>query len=294
MRLGGALDQLVVQDERRRHRVRIGLPQRGRALDVRHHERHDAGRERDPVGGRRRRLVLGLLCRSRRRHGQLRVVRQHGRLELPQPLARLDPELLDQRPARVLVGLQRVRLPVRPVQREHQLRAQALPVRMLVHQPLQLGDHLSVPAQRELGVDRLLGSGHAQVLEPGYLRLRERLVCQVRERRAPPQRERALERLERRSGPLGRELSPALLEQPLEPVRVELVGVDLQLVAVTAGHEHPVRQLLAQPGHVRLQRLHGIRRSALAPQLVDQPLARQRLATVEKQRGEHCAAPVPA
>ena len=45
MSLGSARDQLVVQLERVGHRLGVGLPQSGRALDVREEEGHDAGRE---------------------------------------------------------------------------------------------------------------------------------------------------------------------------------------------------------------------------------------------------------
>ena len=77
-------------------------------------------------------------------------MRQDRLLEIAQPLARLDPKLIDQRPACVLVGLQRVRLAVGAIKREHQLRAQALAVGMLGDQRLEPPDDLGMCAQREL------------------------------------------------------------------------------------------------------------------------------------------------
>jgi hypothetical protein len=52
-------------------------------------------------------------------------------LELAQTLSRLDPQFVDQCPAGVLVGLQRVRLAVAAVEGQHQLRPQTLSVGVL-------------------------------------------------------------------------------------------------------------------------------------------------------------------
>ena len=93
------------------------------------------------------------------------ILGQNGLLELAQALAGLDPELLDQGAARVLVGLQRVRLAIAAVERKHQLRPQALSIGMLVDQRFELGDHLGVAAKGELGFHQLLERADAQVLE---------------------------------------------------------------------------------------------------------------------------------
>ena len=57
---------------------------------------------------------------------------------------------------RVLVGLQRVRLPVAAVQREHQLRAQPLSIRMLDDQRLERSDDLGVAAEGEVRIEAVL------------------------------------------------------------------------------------------------------------------------------------------
>ena len=51
---------------------------------------------------------------------QRRVLPQDRPLQLLERRARLDPELVDEGPARVLVGVQSLGLPTRPVQRRHQ------------------------------------------------------------------------------------------------------------------------------------------------------------------------------
>jgi hypothetical protein len=57
------------------------------------------------------------------RDDKLGILVQDLSLETLKCWARFDPEFLDQSHARVLEGLKRVRLPSRPVQREHQLGA---------------------------------------------------------------------------------------------------------------------------------------------------------------------------
>ena len=123
MRLRRALDQLVVQRERLGHGVGLRLPERRRALDVGHQERHDPARQVRRCGRLAGRLRWPALHGLGLREPEPGVLRKHRRLELPEPLAGLDAQLLDQRPARVLVGLEGVRLAVGSVEREHQLRA---------------------------------------------------------------------------------------------------------------------------------------------------------------------------
>ena len=81
----GLRDQLVVQLERSRHRLGIGLPEARRALDVGQQEGDHPRRQiaaiadavTDPGWSRRRR--------------EPRILREHGPLQFPQTLAGLDP-----------------------------------------------------------------------------------------------------------------------------------------------------------------------------------------------------------
>ena len=182
------------------------------------------------VAARRRRVrVVGArpLAGSAAGTSERRVLGEDRPLELAQPLSRLDPELLDQRPARVLVGLQRVGLAVGAVEGEHQLRAQPLAVGVLADQGLELADDLGVATERELRLDELLQRRDPQVLEPGDLALREGLV-----RRGPPAAGRATAtappRAPARRGPGGRRASSVRpsASEPLEAVRVEAVGIE--------------------------------------------------------------------
>ena len=110
-------------------------------------------------------------------------------LQLAQFRARLEPELVTHVPPAVAVGLQRLGLPPAAVEREHELAAYALAHRVVAHQRLELSDHLCVAAERQVCVDALLEGDHAQLVEPRDLLLGERLVGEVRQRWAAPQRQ---------------------------------------------------------------------------------------------------------
>ena len=148
-----------------------------------------------------------------------------------QLLARLEPELVGELALRLAVGAERLGLPAGAIEREHQLAAQPLAQRMLGDERVELADQLRVPARGEIGVDPLLERRPAQLLEPRDLGLRERLVGEVGERRAAPQRQRPPQR---RGGAVGIG-ALRLADELLEAREVELRPVDLQGVAGRRG-----------------------------------------------------------
>ena len=118
------------------------------------------------------------------------------------------------------------------MKREHQLSAGPLAEWMLGDEAVQLGGHVVVPAEREIGLDPLLDCREPELLEPRDLALRERVVGEVRQRWAAPDLERFAQR---RLGLLGLPCgqgAPAVLEQPLEAVGVELARRHLEGIAV--------------------------------------------------------------
>ena len=69
--------------------------------------------------------------RGKRRDAERGLLLEDRALEASELEARLEPELLHERATRVAIRGERLRLPPRAVQREHQLGAQALPKRVL-------------------------------------------------------------------------------------------------------------------------------------------------------------------
>ena len=104
-----------------------------------------------------------------------------------------DPELLDECPARIVIGRERLGLAAAPVEREHQLTPEPLAQRLRADERLELRDELGVRPKLEIGGNPLLEHAQAQVLEPLDLRLRERLQLEIGERRTSPEPERLAE-----------------------------------------------------------------------------------------------------
>ena len=214
-------------------------------------------------------------------------------MQRSQLLTGLDAELLDEDAAGVGERGQRLRLPPAPVQRQHQLPAEPLPERMRPDQLRQLADRLGRPAELEQDLNVLLGGGQPLLAEPGPDDLRPRAGNAV-ERDALPQPQRRLQR-RRRRGQVAR--PPGLArgghasgEQP----GVELARRQPQQVPAAAGQQHlagrPVRpprlERRPQPGDVHVQRVHRSGGQLVAPDPVDQLIARDRLVRPRRQQPE--------
>ena len=144
------------------------------------------------ASGEQRRAPLELYGQldGRRRRLEGRVLGQDLLLQALELGARLDPDLLDQRRARLVVGLERLRLAPGAIEGEHALRVQRLSQRLLGDQGLEPGDHLGVAPGGELGFDRQLDGPHVKLLEATDLWGGERLGGDVGERGAAPELER--------------------------------------------------------------------------------------------------------
>ena len=249
----------------------------------------DAGAEdgHEPAGRERAdHLVVVILERGRRDADERALLAQDRAVERLQLRPGLDPELLDERPPRIVVGGERLGLAAAPVEREHQVRAQPLAQRVRADERLDLGHELGVRAQLEVGGDPLLEHAEAQILEPVDLGLRERLQLHVGQRRPAPERERLAE--EQRPVP------------PAQPHRASRTSrskrAEIELVAVELEHV-PGRPRLQQSGPEQLAQLRdgvlerGRRRPrrVLAPELVDEALRRDRLVRAQEQQRQQRA-----
>ena len=131
-------------------------------------------------GRRRRRATAGAA-------GSWRTICPESCLEVG---ARLEPEIVVEPTPRLLVDLERLRVPSAAIEREHELRDEALAVRVLRDELLELADRLLVAAERELGVEAQLVRAEPQLLEPVGLGAPCRRERDVGERGPAPHRER--------------------------------------------------------------------------------------------------------
>jgi hypothetical protein len=180
------------------------------------------------------------------------------------------------------------------IQGHHELCAQALAHRMLGDEPFELGHHVGVAAERQVGVDALLQRRKVSLLEPRDLGLRERLVRNVGQGRPAPHGERLAQAGGGVDRPPVRERLATLVREPLEPVYIELAVPHLERVAVVPRLQPlpgAVLECAAQLADVVLENLRRGGRRRLAPQGVDQPLARDRHVAMQQEQDEHGALP---
>jgi hypothetical protein len=132
-----------------------------------------------------------------------------------------------------------------------------------------------VSSRREVGLDSTLEAREPQLLEAGDLDRREALALELGERSAP-------EKCECLS-----ELAPRG-ELP-DTMQIELVVCDTQEVARAPGLDPVPADRLSQLRDVDLERLSRLRRRALVPERVDQPIAGDDPVGLEEQHGQQCA-----
>ena len=89
-----------------------------------------------------------------------------------------------------MIVLERFGLTAGPVQSQHQLTAGPFAQRVAPHEIPQLADELMSASTRQISLQALLDRAEPKLLELRDRCLRERLICEVRQRRAPPQRQR--------------------------------------------------------------------------------------------------------
>ena len=125
--------------------------------------------------------------RARRRGGD--VVAQNRGLELAELAARDKPELVVELPAVALEGVERVRLPPRPVAREHDQAHEPLAERVLGEQPLALVEHGVEAAEPKLRLETGLVRLDPPLVQPLSVEAQAALD-RVGDRRPAPEVER--------------------------------------------------------------------------------------------------------
>jgi hypothetical protein len=201
-------------------------------------------------------------------------------LELLQRGAWMQAKLLVERLAHVLVGRECVRLAFGAIEGEHLLSAQALAQRVHRDQRLELSDELRGTSAEEIGVDPILQRGELKLLEMRRLG-RGKRFRELAQRRPAPQGERVAQVVGRRATISRRKRGAPLLGQPQEAIQVQELGVELQDVPRRPCVQDRARQDLAQPRDVDLHHLRAAVGDCLAPETVDEALARDGASRVE-------------
>ena len=244
-------------------------------------ERGQWGRQSRARLSRRR---LRRACLSRRDGEQGLVLDEDPPLQLLELRARLEPELIDERGARVLVCGERIRLPAVAIEREDQQLTQPLTQRVLAHERLELGHHLRMTAEREICLDAKTCRDQPELFEAGDLVPCPPLVLEVREGRSPPERERITERGRGLARRARGQQAATTLEQALEPLQIQRCRLHPRQVAGRPRLDHALAKRLAQLRNVDLHGLDRARRRPLAPQLVDQSRRRYDLVRAQQQQ----------
>ena len=133
------------------------------------------------------------LVRSRlvgRRPVQGGVLLQDPTFEVAELGARLDPELIDERPTSIAICPKRVGLAAGPIQRQHELLVEPLAQRHPLDAVGQVADRFAVTAEPQQQVDAPFRRRPPQFLEPGDLATGEVHAGDVLERFTSPQRQR--------------------------------------------------------------------------------------------------------
>src|SRR5581483_4680770 len=202
------------------------------------------------------------------RGGELGVVREDRVLDPPELRAGLEAELVDVDPPGRPVRLERVCLPAAPVEREHQLAPEPLAERAFVDRVLELGDDLPMLAERERGLEPLLERVDPQIFEAVGLGAQPPDLGQPLERRAAPERERAVSEVGGRPRVALAACGARPDEQALEDNGVRRRADDG--VAVAAADDRRLAESRAQPGDVVLDGVSRGGGHVGPPELVDQ------------------------
>jgi hypothetical protein len=234
-------------------RGQCGLADASGAADRRdHHQRRAArgvplgvevaylGGAADEVGAGGRKLAwhetqhggvprCGLGCRVGA--GQGGVVGQHRAVQPLQLRSGVDAQLVGEKFAGLVVGVQCFRAPPGPVQGQHQVRPQPFPQWAFGGQLDQLGDPLGVPAEAQIELDALFQGGQPLLDQTRNDVAVQEVAGHVRQRFAVPQRQRLVQQRCGRLRLAGRRGGAGAADQGAELVYVDPVGVHDQAVS---------------------------------------------------------------
>ncbi len=138
----------------------------------------------------------------------------------------LQTELLLQQLSESLVCGESIRLPSRPIQREHQASPQGLAERMDPHQRIELGDQLGSVTQLQACLDPQLHCAQEQLIQAVRFELQHAGMAEFAKRSPPPQRHCRFRFLGGEPRQLPAVCRLRVVNQPLEPDGVDPIALD--------------------------------------------------------------------
>jgi hypothetical protein len=198
-------------------------------------------------------------------------------------LARLEAEILVERPARPLVELERLRLALRAIQSDHELGDEALPVRVRLDQPLELAYELAMAPLSEIRVDSDLERPQAKLFETFGFRAALQVQGKAGEDGTAPESQGVFRELRSSSFVVCRGCLSCLVHERLEDLRVEDGRAEVDPVPAASSLESDAMRAErpAKSRHVCLEAVRRGRRRSVPPDLVDQALVGDGLARTE-------------
>src|SRR6266511_681825 len=212
---------------------------------------------------------------------------QNALFELLNVATGIDAELLREGLSKPLARAQSVGLPSEPVLRQHELAEQALPHGMECRQLPQLRHHLGVPSTGQVGLDPILEGIQPQVLQPSCFDRGEWVISYIGERLAPPETQRITEEARSTIRLLSKD-TPGLIDEPLEPHRVDLFGIELKHIAALPRSKDLLVSLIAEDvAYLRDVIANGLDtapRATARPEFREDPVGGQDTAGMEQEQ----------
>nr|SBO95123.1 hypothetical protein BN4615_P4639 [Nonomuraea gerenzanensis] len=216
-------------------------------------------------------------------------------LEPPGLRRRLQPQLLVEDPAQVVVGQQGLAPPPRPAQALDEAQVVPLVERVPGDERAQLRHQLPMVAEPQVRLQPQLHGPVADLLQVGEMPGHDGPRRDVGQRAPPPQAQPVTQPPRRLLGGAGAHELPALRHGVGERLRVELPGLHPQQVAGRLGHQHVRHRAGGRlGGQCRAQVVHvGADRAdppaATLPQLLGDRLHVHDLVGAEQQQGQDLA-----